>query len=111
MYGKINTAALNIRSGPGTTFPIIGGLQLGDIVTASEIVNGWWHITDAERGGVNVKLTSGATVEGSPACWAGGTYILPIDAPPAPAQDSVTIVINQGGVVKTYKITGTIQLS
>ena len=30
--GRVTTSALNVRAGPGTVYPIIGGLGLGDVV-------------------------------------------------------------------------------
>jgi len=35
---------LNVRSGPGTTFSIVGILYHGDIVTVLGIDNGWYRI-------------------------------------------------------------------
>lgn len=33
--------ALNLRSGPGTSYPVIGWLQPGDMLTVSRRVSGW----------------------------------------------------------------------
>lgn len=80
MYGKVNTAALNIRSGPGASYEDIGDLVSGDIVTASEIIGGWWHLV--EINGVPVTRES----------WASGTYIVE-SQPPAPERVPFTLTV------------------
>ncbi|MEZ7893500.1 MAG: SH3 domain-containing protein [Candidatus Wallbacteria bacterium] len=42
--GHVTCHSLNVRSGPGTNYPIIGGLSSGDNVTIIENVNGWYKI-------------------------------------------------------------------
>ena len=41
---KCVTAALNVRSGPGTGYPRIGGLLRGDIVNVHEVRDNWFRI-------------------------------------------------------------------
>lgn len=71
LYGKVTATSLYTRSGPGTSYAIVGtGLFKDDIVKASESLGGWWHLT--EINGVAVT---------DPNLYASGTYILPIDPP------------------------------
>ena len=39
-----NCSALNVRSGPGTTYPIIGGISGGCAISIIGSENGWWKI-------------------------------------------------------------------
>jgi predicted double-glycine peptidase len=41
---KVNTSSLNVRTGPGLTFAVVGSVQKSDIVPVSREVNGWGEI-------------------------------------------------------------------
>jgi len=43
-YGICNTSGLNVRSGPGVTFPIVGGLTYGQRIKILSHQNGWAQI-------------------------------------------------------------------
>jgi lysozyme len=43
-YGICNTSGLNVRSGPGTTYPITGGLTYGQRVRILNHKNGWAQV-------------------------------------------------------------------
>jgi len=43
-YGICNTSGLNVRSGPGVTYPIVGGLTYGTRVKILSHNNGWAQI-------------------------------------------------------------------
>jgi uncharacterized protein (TIGR02594 family) len=45
----VNTSALRLRAGPGTTFAIIGMLYQNNIVDGSEIKDDWVHVTTADN--------------------------------------------------------------
>lgn len=47
----MTTADLNIRSGPGTTYPVIGVIPKGATVTAASIANNWAFITYSGKTG------------------------------------------------------------
>lgn len=100
LYGEVLTG-LNIRSGPGTGFTVIGGLRIGDKVTAESEneVNGWWKLTSIKRGGQALDLPG-------PVCYAyeGATngYIRILPPPtPTPTEDKpkkVTVEMESGKV-------------
>lgn len=50
--GKVNTAVLNFRSGPGTNYDRIGYLYENNIVSILEETNGWYKISAASNGRV-----------------------------------------------------------
>ncbi len=54
------TRALNVRSGPGTGFAVIGGLKQGDTATivGRHSASGWWQITTT---GGKIGWVSGST--------------------------------------------------
>jgi hypothetical protein len=64
--GRVTAYALNVRTGPGTAYPIIGGLRLGDTVevmgknaagTWLQIAyNGRGELTDREAGSRRLTL-------------------------------------------------------
>lgn len=83
LYGKVsdNVAALNIRSGPGASYLDVGDLIAGDVLEATENVNGWWHLKSATRNGAPVVTSDGRAVSARTDCWASGTYITPTEAP------------------------------
>jgi len=43
-YVRVTTNALNIRSGPGTNFYVIGQVSSGDVVEVNGMENGWFYI-------------------------------------------------------------------
>jgi uncharacterized protein YgiM (DUF1202 family) len=43
-YGICNTSGLNVRSGPGVTYPIVGGLTYGQRIKIISHKNGWAQI-------------------------------------------------------------------
>ena len=45
----VNTSALRLRAGPGTTFAIIGMLYKNNVVEGSEIKDDWVHVTTADN--------------------------------------------------------------
>lgn len=58
-YGVVNTATLNVRSGAGTNYSIIGKIHKNDKVELLSSSNGWYKI----------KLSNGSTG------WSSGDYI------------------------------------
>ena len=44
VYAVCNTAALNVRSGPATTYQVVAGLKLGSRVKVLNRLNGWAQI-------------------------------------------------------------------
>ena len=67
VYAVCNTAALNVRSGPATTYAVVAGLTLGARVKVLNRQNGWAQIE-------------------SPAGWCSEIY-LTFDQAPAPVVD------------------------
>lgn len=62
------TTTLNVRSGPGTNFGIVGQLAPGQVVEVTECVsNGWCHITQSGPNG-----------------WVSSTYLTAPPSPPGP---------------------------
>jgi uncharacterized protein YgiM (DUF1202 family) len=53
--GRVTAYALNVRTGPGTTYPIIGGLSLGDTVEVmgKNAAGTWLQIAYNGRGEFN----------------------------------------------------------
>ena len=43
-YGICNTSGLNVRGGPGVTYPIVGGLTYGQRIKILSHINGWAQI-------------------------------------------------------------------
>ena len=43
-YGIVNTSGLNVRGGPGVTYPIVGGLTYGQRIKILSHKNGWAQI-------------------------------------------------------------------
>lgn len=100
MYGKVIATSMNIRNGAGTAFVDIGDLYSGDLVEASEVVNGWWHLTSATRNGAPVITTNGQPVSARADCWAssgGGAYIQVTEPPVViPQVDYITAHYTDG---------------
>ena len=67
-----NCYSLNIRSGPGMSFPPVAWLQRGDVVKVDGVSNGWYKLQGQERYGYKdylaiTKDLSGVSVQPSPA--------------------------------------------
>ena len=45
---QVTAYSLNVRSGPGSSAPIVGSLKVGDLVTVYETVGSWCRIGDNE---------------------------------------------------------------
>lgn len=56
-YGICNTSGLNVRSGPGATFPVVGGLTYGQRIKITGHKSGWAQI-DAPSGWCNETYLS-----------------------------------------------------
>ena len=41
---QVTAYSLNVRSGPGSSAPIVGSLKVGDLVTVYETVGSWCRI-------------------------------------------------------------------
>lgn len=54
---RITTTSLNIRSGPGTQFAILGSLKKGDQCDIVEIYDGWGRIDDGWWTSLNTKYS------------------------------------------------------
>ncbi|MCS6928166.1 MAG: S8 family serine peptidase [Saprospiraceae bacterium] len=48
LRGRVESPFLNVRSGPGTSFPIVRRLSQGDVVPLLERVEGFWRIGEQE---------------------------------------------------------------
>lgn len=60
---NVNTV-LNVRSGPGTNYPVVGQLSNGTIVTVYEQQNGWGRIGDSRW--VSMNYLSAVSNSGTP---------------------------------------------
>ena len=45
LYGRVTTEVLNVRKGPGTSYARVGKVYAGALVTVTEQLDGWYHIT------------------------------------------------------------------
>lgn len=45
VYGRVTTEVLNVRKGPGTSYSRVGKVYAGALVTITETLDGWYHIT------------------------------------------------------------------
>ena len=43
---RVTAYSLNIRSGPGSSAPVVGSLKVGDLVTVYETLGDWCRIGD-----------------------------------------------------------------
>jgi hypothetical protein len=91
-FGKVTADTLNIRTGAGTSFPSVGVLKAGDIVTSDSQAAGWWHLVDAKRNGADVITNDGRPVRMID-CWASGAYIQEIPEPPPVQEPTITHTI------------------
>ena len=95
----VTTSALRIRSGPGTTYSIIGMLYKNNTVQGNELNGDWVHITTAEN------LTG----------WSHRAYLELVDeTTPPPASettyrvDASTLNLRQGPGL-TYAVIGSLK--
>lgn len=109
-YGRVKTVT-NIREGAGVSWDVIGQMQTGDLVTASEIrpVGSyfWWKIIAWTRNGVAMTLPLSATGEH----WAYGTNIEKLPAPPVTSASSLEMVLPSGTIVTVKDASGNIMWS
>ena len=88
LYGKVNTAVLNIRNAGSASGIDIGDLQQNDYIVAARSVGGWWELKEAYRGswtGAPVLLANGTPVNNSVSpMWAKDSYIVVVPAPVVP---------------------------
>ena len=88
LYGKVNTAVLNIRNAGSASGIDIGDLQQNDYIVAYRSVGGWWELKEAYRGswtGAPVLLANGTPVNNSVSpMWAKDSYIVVVPAPVVP---------------------------
>jgi len=54
--GRVIASSLHIRSGPGSTYESVGGLDRGDTVTIAEERGGWLRITHPRAGWVSAQF-------------------------------------------------------
>ena len=119
--GYVNTSALNVRSGPGTSYKKVGLLRAGDAVTVQEKQDGWYKITSGKLSGyVSAKyvvlLDAEALAENSafmPASGyaaVGSTDFIPVqsfmaaidpDASVSEKNGTVTVKASSGGMSLT----------
>lgn len=115
LYGKVNTAVLNIRNAGAATGLDIGDLKQNDYIVAYRSVGGWWELKEAYRGswtGAPVALANGTLVNNTVTpMWAKDSYIVTVPAPPvvvpppAPVGDIQfnAILKADGSVTGTWK--------
>lgn len=115
LYGKVNTAVLNIRNAGSASGIDIGDLQQNDYIVAARSVGGWWELKEAYRGswtGAPVLLANGTPVNNSVSpMWAKDSYIVVVPAPVVPPSartvTSIDIALAAGSVVKRTYSDGT----
>jgi lysozyme len=83
-YAVCTNPALNVRSGPGASYPMVAGLTYGQQVTVLKILNGWAQIE-------------------SPAGWVNETYLSFVTSPSSTPIASTT----QSPAALTYGICNT----
>jgi uncharacterized protein YgiM (DUF1202 family) len=92
---KVNTGALNVRSGPGTNYRVIAVLEKGDIVTRIGQSGKWFK----------VSTSNGADA------WVSSKYLTSVDGTVVIPGDSVTMYATTGvnvrsGPSTSYSIVG-----
>ncbi len=97
---KVTTDSLNLRSGPGTSYSVIGRMTLNQVVQVLEGPNGVWYR-------VNANGVTG---------WASGDYltVTPDSSTPSTGTTAkvTTGVLNlRSGPATTYSILGTMSLN
>lgn len=104
----INTPALNIRSGPSTNYPVVGGTSQGRtfLITGKDVNENWWQI--------DVNGQVGWVFAGLVIATGGETVPVVVDVTSAPfaqtgpSQEAAIIPIeNSGGYVGQTVIAGT----
>ena len=99
------TTGLNVRSGPGTTYAIIGRIAPGATYAITGQQGGWYAISYGGRtgwvSGAYVRLTGGAPTGGGPAP-------APPASPTGQTLQATTTVNVRGGPGTTYAIIGRI---
>ena len=117
LYGRVNTAVLNIRNAGSASGIDIGDLKQDDYIVAYRSVGGWWELKEAYRGswtGAPVALANGTLINNTVTpMWAKDSYIVTVPAPPVvvppPVVDEVTLDITLHDVKVTgdeYKAVG-----
>ena len=66
----VTASTLNVRSGPGTGYSIIGTLSYGTVVNVTEASGGWSHISSPKTGWVSSTYLQAAAT-GTSCRWAG----------------------------------------
>ncbi len=94
---KVNTGALNVRSGPGTNYRVIAVLEKGDIVTRIGQSGKWFK----------VSTSNGADA------WVSSKYLTSVDGTVVIPGDSVTMYATTGvnvrsGPSTSYSVLGTV---
>ena len=84
VYALCNTAALNVRSGPAATYPMVAGIYLGQRVKILNRQNGWAQVED-------------------PAGWSNETYLTFETAATSPAP----AVVSQPATTEIYGVCNT----
>lgn len=103
-YYRLNTDAINIRSGPSSGFADIGDLARGDVVAVEEKSGSWYRFTDARHAdGTPVQLAGGrGPLSGySGQCWGTNAYFIQVDGmpgtpPPPPPSDEYILHVKDG---------------
>jgi GH25 family lysozyme M1 (1,4-beta-N-acetylmuramidase) len=85
---RINTAVLNMRSGPGASYQDVGDFLAGDKIETAQNLGGWLEV-------VRYIRTNGSTGEPIPHVWCKDSYCVAIEPPivtpdPEPA-DTITV--------------------
>ena len=79
----ITTAALRLRSGPGTNYAIVGMLYRNNIVTGDEIVGDWVHVTTSDnKSGWSHRGYMDLREEIPPSAGSEGKYRVDVDSLP-----------------------------
>lgn len=50
LYRVVVDTTLSVRSGPGTSYPIVGILSRGDEIVVDQLEDGWAHLMDTSNG-------------------------------------------------------------
>lgn len=86
-YYKLNTTAINLRSGPTSGSTDIGDLTRGDVVAVAMKSGSWYQIIDAQHAdGSPVQLADGrGMVKGyAGQVWATNAYFVMVPSMPNP---------------------------
>lgn len=82
---KVNTS-LNVRSGPGTGYSVVGSLHNGDSVTIYDESNGWYKIGDGR--------------------WVTSQYVVVSGSTPTPSTKTMYVKVNSSLNVRSGPSTG-----